>query len=345
MRERSTTGTNPGRLSFHPPWISNLACWRSLPLGLGNDHAPSLRPLVRRRMGSLNNGDPICKNDEEPIINNSGGLEDEAVNSQKGKHEKLSYKAVVSEQSTIVCPPSASFDGSFCRPEHMDTENGSGGSATDGDRLGPGDGSAADDLEGGGNAVGSFLSAEGLKLIRHGVCNAQESFEHLFFDREFACGVWSIFLGPSIVWNHRPGPSWSEILSGFVESFDLRMNRFWSVFSCEVLWFIWKERNGEVFQNKRRRLIEFSSKLTHFYIMSQVSAVLEISKDRFMILVREGALQIYKEDIQSVQYFKKHMDMLHPKEIEALAQYMQRLKIEDPDEPSPRTGEKGVGAQ
>ncbi|GLJ49495.1 hypothetical protein SUGI_1048780 [Cryptomeria japonica] len=103
---------------------------------------------------------------------------------------------------------------------------------------------------------------------------------------------------------------------------------------------------GLVFpRNKRRRLTEFNNKLTHFYIMSHVSTVLEISKDRFMTLVRECALQIYKEDIQSVQYFKKHMDMLHPKEVEVLVQYMQKLKLEDSDVLPPRTEEKGTREQ
>ncbi|XP_057825619.1 uncharacterized protein LOC131037482 [Cryptomeria japonica] len=64
---------------------------------------------------------------------------------------------------------------------------------------------------------------------------------------------------------------------------------------------------------------------------SQVSDVMEISKDKFMTLIHEGVLQIYKEDIQSVRYFRKHMDMLQPKEIEALTQYMRKLKLEDLD--------------
>ncbi|GLJ06755.1 hypothetical protein SUGI_0047280 [Cryptomeria japonica] len=117
------------------------------------------------------------------------------------------------------------------------------------------------------------------------VCDMQESFEHFVFECEYARGVWSIFIGPSLVWNHKPGLSWSEVLVGFVESFDFKMNWFWSVLSYEVLWFLWKERNGE----------------------------------------------IYKEDVQSVRYFIKHMDMLQPKEIKALTQYMRKLKLEDSD--------------
>ncbi|GLJ38971.1 hypothetical protein SUGI_0794420 [Cryptomeria japonica] len=122
------------------------------------------------------------------------------------------------------------------------------------------------------------------------VCDVQESFEHLIFECEYANGVWSIFLGPSLAWNHKPGFSWSEVLTSFVESFDFKMNRFWSILSCEVLWFLWKERNGEVFQKKKMRLTELNNKLTHFFIMSQVSAIMEISKDRFMTLIHEGAL-------------------------------------------------------
>ncbi|GLJ31395.1 hypothetical protein SUGI_0629910 [Cryptomeria japonica] len=177
------------------------------------------------------------------------------------------------------------------------------------------------------------------------VCDVQESFEHLFFKCEYACGVWSIFLGPSLAWNHRPGLSWSKVLASFVESFDFKMNWLWYVLSCEVLWFLWKERNGGVFQNKKRRLAKFNNKLTHFFIMSHVSVVMEISKDRFMTLTHEGSLQIYKKDIQSICYFRKHMDMLHPKEIKALTQYMQKLNLEDSDVLPPRYGEKGTGEQ
>ncbi|GLJ10324.1 hypothetical protein SUGI_0126220 [Cryptomeria japonica] len=122
------------------------------------------------------------------------------------------------------------------------------------------------------------------------VCDMQESFAHLFFECEYARDVWSIFLGPSLAWNHRPGLSWSEVVAGFVKSFDFNMNRFWSILSCEVLWVLWKERNEEVFQNKKRMLTKFNNKLTHFFIMSQVSPILEISKEKFMTPICEGAL-------------------------------------------------------
>ncbi|XP_059078091.1 uncharacterized protein LOC131876665 [Cryptomeria japonica] len=94
-----------------------------------------------------------------------------------------------------------------------------------------------------------------------------------------------------------------------------------------------------------QKVVALSTTEAEYVAATEVFVVLEISKDRFMTLVREGALQIYKENIQYVQYFKKHMDMLHPKEIEALVQYMQKIKLKDSEVLPPRTGEKGTCEQ
>ncbi|GLJ15099.1 hypothetical protein SUGI_0246780 [Cryptomeria japonica] len=97
------------------------------------------------------NEDPSRKNDENGIINNEGDLGDEFNIPQKKEHEKLSYKAVVLEDSTTICLPSACFNGSFCRPECMDTETTVRGFAANGDRRELEDDRAANDPGGGGN--------------------------------------------------------------------------------------------------------------------------------------------------------------------------------------------------
>lgn len=168
-------------------------------------------------------------------------------------------------------------------------------------------------------------------------CSVPESYEHLFFNCAYARCIWSIFLGSPVDWNCKPGLSWSEILAGYVESFDFKMNSFWSVLTCEILWFLWKERNSEIFQKRRRQLTEFGCKLTHFHIMSQVAAALEISRDRFMILMREGQLLIHKEDIVSCQYFSMHKDMLRQRELDSLNQFIKDMHLEDRRLPGPDT--------
>ena len=60
--------------------------------------------------------------------------------------------------------------------------------------------------------------------------------------------------------------------------------------------------------------------------MSQVAAALEITKDRFMILMREGQLMIHKKGVVSCQYFSMHKDMLNKRELENLNQFIKKLK-------------------
>lgn len=78
-----------------------------------------------------------------------------------------------------------------------------------------------------------------------------------------------------------------------------------------------------------RQLTKFECKIIHFQIMSQVAATLEISKDRFMMLMREGQILIHKNDIVSCQYFDIHKDMLKQREMDNLNQFIKDLSIGD----------------
>ncbi|GLJ31061.1 hypothetical protein SUGI_0621640 [Cryptomeria japonica] len=88
------------------------------------------------------------------------------------------------------------------------------------------------------------------------------------------------------------------------------------------------QRDEEVFRGKKREFTGFKFKLTHYTIMSQVSAVLEIPKSRFMILVREGALIIYKSYIRSAHYFNTYKEMLDQKELDILNQFIKDKGID-----------------
>ena len=62
--------------------------------------------------------------------------------------------------------------------------------------------------------------------------------------------------------------------------------------------------------------------------MSLVSLVLDIPKDKLMILVREGALFIYKHGIQSASYFNVYNDMFNQEEVESLWQFNNNKDID-----------------
>lgn len=50
------------------------------------------------------------------------------------------------------------------------------------------------------------------------------------------------------------GFTWFKKISSYVNMFFVELNVFWLVLSNEILWFIWKKRNEEVFQGKIRCL-------------------------------------------------------------------------------------------
>ena len=78
----------------------------------------------------------------------------------------------------------------------------------------------------------------------------------------------------------------------------------------------------------RRAPTKFNLKLTHFYIMSQVSISLEISKPKFMKLVHEGMLVIYKDEIKAAQYIDKYQSFLAQADIEELSKLMEKWHLD-----------------
>ena len=106
-----------------------------------------------------------------------------------------------------------------------------------------------------------------------------------------------MFLGKPLIWNHKLGLSWHEILAGFVEKFDLNMNCFWFILTNEILWFMWRQRNEEIFQGRQRDLTGFFLKFTHLIISSQVMAVIEVIRERFLNLMRSNNMMLFKEDL------------------------------------------------
>lgn len=53
-----------------------------------------------------------------------------------------------------------------------------------------------------------------------------------------------------------------DIIIGKFHGFEKTNNLFWLILSTKILWFIWKARNEEIYQGRRRDLIESLKKIT-----------------------------------------------------------------------------------
>ena len=124
-----------------------------------------------------------------------------------------------------------------------------------------------------------------------------EGLKYFVFKCPWAIKVWSTVFGVNGLSLYGSCLSWQEILAGYVDRFDCKLNNFWIVLTSEVLWFIWRQRNEEIFQGKKQVLAEFNYKLTQFVIMSQVSVTIQIPKERLHSLLKEGVTILFSKDI------------------------------------------------
>ena len=124
------------------------------------------------------------------------------------------------------------------------------------------------------HAIGHYVSQVSKVTIVCDVCNCVESYEHFFLKCPWAIKVWSTVVGVDGLNMYGSCLSRQEILASYVEKFDWKLNDFRIFLTSEVLWFIWRQRNEEIFQGKKRVLAEFNYKLTQFVIMSQVSVTI-----------------------------------------------------------------------
>ncbi|GLJ49470.1 hypothetical protein SUGI_1048160 [Cryptomeria japonica] len=101
-------------------------------------------------------------------------------------------------------------------------------------------------------------------------------------------------------------------------------------------------RNEEIFQGKRRCLIEFKREISFLNIALQISEVMDIPKDIFMILLK-GFTIVYKTEIKSAHFFPQGRDKLNEKELAPLKEYMVKNNISKPpdlDKPRTKQGNK-----
>lgn len=104
-----------------------------------------------------------------------------------------------------------------------------------------------------------------------------ESVKHIFFECHFAKEIWRIF-GFNLEF---VSLEYIDFVLGYVKGCKRIANVFWSCFSLEVLWLIWKYHNDDIFNSNTRHLTESLRRLIAHSISMHVTIVLKIDLDKF----------------------------------------------------------------
>lgn len=125
-------------------------------------------------------------------------------------------------------------------------------------------------------------------------CNMRETSRHIFFDCRFARAVWASFgiYYPLCI-------SIFDIVSGFIYGIKKDTNIFWFILSTLILRQIWKCRNEEKFADKGRSLTEFTIKLTHFFISSQVMVSMLLDRDKLKRLLWDSHYTMFMYELRN----------------------------------------------
>ena len=115
------------------------------------------------------------------------------------------------------------------------------------------------------------------------ICRVPENLRHIFFTCHFARIIWNFF-GISIT-DH---VSVLDTILGNISGLKKDANFFWNILSSHILWFIWKSRNEDKFQDVGRSLTLFQLKLIRFKIISQVCCIMKLEKDKLERFLRDG---------------------------------------------------------
>lgn len=127
------------------------------------------------------------------------------------------------------------------------------------------------------------------------ICNLCRTFEnimHIFFNCIFAKEVWNMF---GVNFNN--SFSHFDILNGFIKGVKKDSNLFWAIFSCEILWIIWKFMNEAKFQNRDRMLTESLRRLICYDVDVQVTLVMRFASKKFERFIEEGYVQVYLSEL------------------------------------------------
>ena len=79
-----------------------------------------------------------------------------------------------------------------------------------------------------------------------------------------------------------------DTILGNISGLKKDANFFWNILSSHILWFIWKSRNEDKFQDVGRSLTLFQLKLIRFKIISQVCCIMKLEKDKLERFLHDG---------------------------------------------------------
>ena len=120
------------------------------------------------------------------------------------------------------------------------------------------------------------------------ICRVPENLRHIFFTCQFARIIWKFF-GISIA-DHVPV---LDTILGNLFGLKKDANFFWNILSSHILWFIWKCRNEDKFQDIGRSLTLFHLKLICFKIVSQICCIMKLEMDKLKRFLHDGLATIF----------------------------------------------------
>ena len=79
-----------------------------------------------------------------------------------------------------------------------------------------------------------------------------------------------------------------DIILGSITGLRMDANFFWNILSSHNLWFIWKFRNEDKFQDIGRSLTLFQLELIRFKIVSQVCCIMKLGENKLKRFLHHG---------------------------------------------------------
>lgn len=84
-----------------------------------------------------------------------------------------------------------------------------------------------------------------------------------------------------------------DTILGNISGLKKDANFFWNIISSHILWFIWKSRNEDKFQDVGRSLTLFQLKLIRFKIVLQVCCIMKLEKDKLKRFLCDGHAMMF----------------------------------------------------
>lgn len=122
-----------------------------------------------------------------------------------------------------------------------------------------------------------------------------------------------------------------EIISRHIKGLKKDANIFWFNLSTNILWYIWKIRNADRFEDQARALTESFWRLTFFKIVVQVASTMNAEKLKLLRFLKHGNATMFINEMKDGYEWRCNEDNISSFE-EALKKLNNEIK--DNREPS-----------